>query len=343
MNKAPHTSPLLEAIACEANIEQAYAWLCKQRKAYPANADSWHLRYHWKSHRPALIARLRQGVYQFSPQQKLVLADGKVIHLWNAEDALVQKAIAIVLGPQWPLSPRCTHMKGHGGVKGALRWLRAKLPRFSFVFRSDVKGYYANINHTVLLQQLDQHVPDKAVLRLLTQVIQRTVEWGGTFSTIRTGIGRGSPMSPLFAALYLKPLDDAMDKAGIAYVRYMDDWVIMTTSRHRLKRGIRVINQTLHKLKLAQHPDKTWMGKIDRGFTFLGYHHTRAGMMPAADTIERFRKRVTQLYEQGASTTRIGAYETRWWRWVRAGLPENQVLVKHHGQEERCKGRVNSW
>ena len=121
-------------------------------------------------------------------------------------------------------------------------------------------------------------------------------------------------MSPLFAALYLKPLDDAMDQAGIAYVRYMDDWVILTTSRHRLKRGIRLVNQTLNQLKLAQHPDKTWMGKIDRGFTFLGYHHTRAGLTPAKDTIKRFRQRLTQLYERGASNARIGAYETRWWR-----------------------------
>ena len=71
------------------------------------------------------------------------------------------------------------------------------------------------------------------------------------------------------------------------------------------------------------------------------FHNVRFRL--GADTIERFRERVTQLYEQGASTTRIGAYETRWWRWVRAGLPENQVLVKHHVQEERCKERVNSW
>ena len=119
----------------------------------------------------------------------MVLGSGKVIHLWNAQDALVQKAMALVLGPQWPISPRCTHMKGHGGLKGALRWLRAKLPRFSFVFRSDVKGYYANIDQTLLLQQLDKVVPDKDVRRLLIQVIRRTVEWGGTFRDIRRGIG----------------------------------------------------------------------------------------------------------------------------------------------------------
>lgn len=119
--------------------------------------------------------------------------------------------MSVVIGPQWPISPRCTHVKGNGDLKDALRWLKRKLPGFSFVFRSDVKGYYQNIDHTLLLEQLDKVVPDRDVMRLLAQVIQRTVEWGGTFKYIRQGIGRGSPLSPLFSALYFKPLDDAMD------------------------------------------------------------------------------------------------------------------------------------
>ena len=87
------------------------------------------------------------------------------------------------------------------------------------------------------------------------------------------------------------------------------------------------MNQTLNQLKLAQHPDKTWAGKVDRGFDFLGYHHTRAGLTPATDTIKRFRQRLTQLYEQGVGIAHIGAYEIRWWRWVCSGLPGCQVLV----------------
>ncbi|MCP3855632.1 MAG: reverse transcriptase, partial [Actinomycetia bacterium] len=176
--------------------------------------------------------------------------------------------------------------------------------------------------------QCETLVPDKVVMRLLAQVVQRTVEWGGTFREINRGIGRGSPLSPLFAALYLKPLDDAMDKAGIAYVRYMDDWVILCSNRHKLRRGVRLVNKTLNVLKLTQHPDKTWLGKIDRGFDFLGYRHTRAGLRPAQNTVQRFYEKITQLYEQGATTERIGAYETRWWCWVCAGLSGYRVLVE---------------
>ena len=73
------------------------------------------------------------------------------------------------------------------------------------------------------------------------------------------------------------------------------------------------MNQVLNQLKVTKHPDKTWMGKIDRGVDFLGYHHTPAGLTPAKDTYQRFRKRITQLYEQGVGKAGIGAYEIRCW------------------------------
>ena len=325
-------SKLLDAIASGNSIDAAYHWLRKRRRHYGPNADIWHLSHQWAVYRKTIIAELHEGRYTFSPQQRIILADGRVIHLWNARDALVIKAMAIVLGRQFPISPRCTHVKGHGGLKGSLRWLGKKLPHHRFVFRSDVKGYYDHIDHRILIEQLQRYIHEQSVMRLLVQVIQRTVEWGGTFRTIRRGIGRGSSLSPLFAALYLKSLDDAMDQAmnqgGIAYVRYMDDWVVLTSSRWKLRRCIRRINQILGMLKLYPHPDKTWMGQIDRGFDFLGYHHTRARCSPAQDSITRFKAQLSRLYEQGASPRCIGGYRARWWRWVFAGLPMNQVLVK---------------
>lgn len=92
---------------------------------------------------------------------------------------------------------------------------------------------------------------------------------------------------------------------------------------------MRIVNQTLNLLKVSKHPNKTWIGKIDQGFVFLGYHHTRAGLSPAKDTLKRFRQRLTQLYEQGASEARVGAYRKRWASWVCAGLPGKLVLIDH--------------
>lgn len=52
------------------------------------------------------------------------------------------------------LSPRCHHLPGNGGVKGALREVRDGIPGRRFVFRTDVKEYYAHIDHERLYAQL---------------------------------------------------------------------------------------------------------------------------------------------------------------------------------------------
>ncbi len=88
---------------------------------------------------------------------------------------------------------------------------------------------------------------------------------------------------------YLKPLDDAMEKTGLFYARFMDDWVVLSPSRWKLRKAIRKANQVLAQLKVEKHPDKTFIGKVDRGFDFLGYHFTpRAayGLEVANKTIE---------------------------------------------------------
>ena len=74
---------------------------------------------------------------------RITLVDGEDVDLWSARDALVLKAITIVLAKHLPISTRCTHVKGHGGAKAAARQVMAHLPTNSFVLRTDVKAYYA--------------------------------------------------------------------------------------------------------------------------------------------------------------------------------------------------------
>jgi hypothetical protein len=80
------------------------------------------------------------------------------------------------------------------------------------------------------------------------------------------------------------------------------------------------VNQTLAELHVEQHPDKTFIGRISRGFDFLGYAFKPAGLDAAPPTIERCAQRVSQLYEQGVDLIRIGTYVQRWLRWAGSGL-----------------------
>ena len=71
---------------------------------------------------------------------------------------------------------------------------------------------------------------------------------------------------------------------------------------------------------MEKHPDKTFIGRIAKGFDFLGYSFEPKGLSIAPKTLANFLDRITQLYEQGADVRRIGQYVRNWWRWVRAGV-----------------------
>jgi hypothetical protein len=69
----------------------------------------------------------------------------------------------------------------------------------------------------------------------------------------------------------------------------------------------RTVNETLAASKVEQHPDRTFVGRISRGFDLLGYRFQSDGLAGVArQTVERFVERATRLYEQGADPERIG-------------------------------------
>jgi hypothetical protein len=105
-----------------------------------------------------------------------------------------------------------------------------------------------------------------------------------------------------------------VETTGLAYARFMEHWVILAPTRWKLREAIRLVNQALAELKLRQHPDKTFIGRISRGFDFLGYAFTPAGLDAAPPTIERCVQRLSQLYEQGVGLLHIGTYVRRWLR-----------------------------
>jgi hypothetical protein len=70
----------------------------------------------------------------------------------------VVKATALVLIAHWlpNLSPHCYHIEGRGGAKAAVRFVNEHSADGTFVFRTDVKSYYASIDHGILLALLEE-------------------------------------------------------------------------------------------------------------------------------------------------------------------------------------------
>ena len=103
------------------------------------------------------------GKYTFDIQSRRTLANGELIDVYTACDALVIKALALILETiLMPfLSLYCYHLKGHGGLKGAVRSVAENMGEYTFVFRTDVKSYYDSIDHHILISKMEVKACDK--------------------------------------------------------------------------------------------------------------------------------------------------------------------------------------
>ena len=214
---------VIEDIITDEVLESAYAWLCKRRQGYPCDADVWSFRRNWGQEKARLKADLLEGSYKVSLLSRVMLKNQEDIDLFSARDALVLKALSLVLGPRLSIS-KSTHVKGHGGGKGAVRQVLRHLPHHRFVLRTDVQSYYASIDHELLLDHLSVAIKDTSVLNLIGQYLKRCAERGGLYWEYSKGIALGSPLSPIIGAFFLKVLDERMERLGL-YVKRWLRWV----------------------------------------------------------------------------------------------------------------------
>ncbi|EHN8908237.1 hypothetical protein F6T93_001502 [Enterobacter hormaechei] len=316
------------------HLAAAWRWLCEGRRHAPAQADVWHLRYHWDTQQQSLLTTLLAGEYRLSPM--LIVGQGNEQKaMWGAQDALVLKWVALQVAPLLPLHARCEHIKGHEGGPASVRKMSAALVRrgYRWVLRTDVKGYYANIDKAQLLDQVCRHITHPVLRSLITQYVHYTVEHGGTFHTPEKGIGRSCPLSPLMGALYLHEMDEhfgrEMQANKIYYARFMDDIVVLTHSRWQLRKHVSKLNQLLAEKHLRQHPDKTFIGRTVRGFDWMGAWLEPQGVTDIAPRAKaNHREKVRRLYERawrwrepkGVTQRRVSIYRWRWAIWAAALL-----------------------
>jgi len=267
--------------------------------------------------------------------RRLWYLDGRKMALWSEPSRRrlrrETQAISQSLAPHIPRS--CTHVRSHGGVKGALRQIQRRMPKAKFVARFDIAAYYTSMRHDVIEAQVAATALDAHQRGLIADYL--------ALPDMRdTGVGMvaSGGLSPLLGALYLTPLDRRMDrlckgKRLVHYVRYMDDIVLLARTRWQLRRAIAALHEEITPLGLRLHRVKRFIGRTTQGFDFLGYQ-IRAGarLRPSAEGLRRLRERARQLYEREGDWQRLRQYVLRWWRWHLGGL---DGMVRRKGGVKR--------
>lgn len=301
----------------------AFHKLCHNRRHHPPNSDIWDFRFHWEKNKIVIIEQIISNHYILRPLQIITKKDKTQIAIWSSSDAFVIHLITLYLIQILPVHPKCEHIKGHGGGKQSVMNLNQKINHYHYVCRTDIKGYYANINKSLLLSQLRKYISNTVVLNLIAQFLYFTVEKGGNFHTPNKGIPRSSSLSPLLAAFHLYCIDDHFSTLGhLHYIRYMDDFIILTKTRWHLKKAIKQLNLFFAHFGFKQHPDKTVIGKISRGFDWMGFWFTHTGCQSVAPrAIANHVMKLHRLYEQIRNlpaklrVNRMMRYSIRWNSW----------------------------
>lgn len=201
------------------------------------------------------------------------------IHKATVRDRLLHHAMYRVLYPFFDRtfiadSYSCRMNKGTHKALGHFNDLMLRVSRNTtktcWVLKCDIKKFFASIDHKILLSMLQEYIPDKKILWLLKNVID-------SFET-KAGVGLplGNLTSQLFVNIYMNEFDQFVKHQLKAkyYIRYADDFVILSQDRTWLKQQIPVIASFLwERLRLELHPDKLYLQTAASGVDFLGWVH----------------------------------------------------------------------
>jgi len=140
-----------------------------------------------------------------------------------------------------------------------------------FVLKCDIKKFFASIDHLVLMKILKRHIADPDILWLINQVIS-------SFHTADSSVGLplGNLTSQLLSNVYMHELDMYLKQElrVKCYIRYADDFVILSDSREYLNDILSKLSVFLNeKLHLTLHKNKVYIKTYSSGVDFLGWVH----------------------------------------------------------------------
>jgi Retron-type reverse transcriptase len=221
-------------------------------------------------------------------RKKEIPKDGgkvRVLSIPAIRDRVVQGALKLILEPifeadfqpgSYGYRPKRT---AHQAVN---RVAQAIVEEKTRIIDIDLRAYFDNVQHSLLLEKVARRVRDAAVMGLLKMILKATGE---------KGVPQGGVISPLLSNLYLNEVDRMLEKAMdttrngkytyIQYARFADDLVILIDSHPRhdwLVRAVeRRLREELAKLRVEINEDKSRMVDLAKGgsFSFLGFEYRR--------------------------------------------------------------------
>ncbi|WP_442506123.1 group II intron reverse transcriptase/maturase [Novipirellula sp. SH528] len=299
---------LMEAIVDEVNMEMAWARVKANRGAPGPDGltvddfPEWFAP-RWQNIRQQLL----DGTYRPDPVRRKTIfkPDGgtRELGIPNLLDRAIQTAIVLVLTPIFDpgFSESSFGYRPYRSAQDAAKQVQK-------IIRSgrrrcvdmDLSKFFDRVQHDVLMARVSRKVHDKRLLKLIGRYLRAGVMIDGLCQPSEEGTMQGGPLSPLLSNIYLDDLDKELERRGLPFVRYADDFVIFTKSdvaAHRVYASVeRFLTLTL---KLQVNHDKSSVCKTQE-LEYVGYEFRGFGgqFRVSRKKLDAFKRRVSEIFRR---------------------------------------------
>jgi len=209
----------------------------------------------------------------------------RVLSIPSIRDRVVQGALKLILEPIFEADFQAGsygYRPKRTAQEAVARVAQAIVEEKTRIIDLDLKAFFDNVQHSLLLEKVARRVQDEAVMHLLKMMLK---------ATGKKGVPQGGVISPLVSNLYLNEVDRMLEKAvnttrngnftRVQYARFADDVVVLIDAHQWNDWLVRAVNRRLReelaKLRVAINEDKSRMVDLKKGesFTFLGFEYRR--------------------------------------------------------------------
>ena len=233
---------------------------------------------YFREHKSVLLEDIKNDGYLPQPILGVEIPKGggkfRLLGIPTVVDRLLQQAVSQAMMPRFEkdFSVNSFGFRPNKNARQAVGKALGNIHEgYNFIVDIDLKTFFDEVDHCLLMNLIYQKVKCPTTLRLIRKWLRVPILIKGKLVKRRKGVPQGSPISPLLSNILLHELDKELTRKGLKFVRYADDFSIYTKSKTQAKTvGNAIFLFLRDKLKLTINLEKSGIRKPIQ-FTILGF------------------------------------------------------------------------